>query len=68
MRQFKEDLKDHLHSSQNPAVIASLAVYGKVTSDSSTAKAIKEMKKYDKDFDIFELEQDAKVFSFDTSE
>jgi len=27
MSQFKEDLKDHLSQSQNPAVIASMAVY-----------------------------------------
>jgi hypothetical protein len=32
-----------------------------VTSESSTAQAIKEMRKYDKNFDIFELENDAKV-------
>jgi len=60
MSQFKEDLKDHLSQSQNPAVIASMAVYSKATSESSTAQAIKEMRKFVKNFDVFDLERDAR--------
>ena len=73
MSQFKEDLKDHLSQSQNPAVIASMAVYvnniisyfivvqSKATSESNTAQAIKEMRKFVKNFDVFDLERDARV-------
>jgi len=60
MSQFQEDLKDHMSQSQNPALIASMSLYGKATSESSTAMAIREMKKYQKDFDVFNLERDVR--------
>jgi len=60
MSQFREDLKDHLSQSQNPAMIASMTLIGKATSESSTAMAIKEMRKYQKDFDVFNLERDVR--------
>jgi len=58
--QFKEDLKDHLSQSQNPAVMGSMALYSTVTSESNTARAIKEMRKRVPGFDVFELEMDAR--------
>jgi len=60
MAQFKEDLKDHMSHSQNPAVIASMAIYSKVTYESNTARAIQEMRKRVPGFNIYELERDAK--------
>ena len=38
-----------------------MALKGKATSESSTAMAIREMKKYQKDFDVFNLERDVRV-------
>eukprot|EP00331_Platyophrya_macrostoma_P034874 CAMPEP_0176443002 /NCGR_PEP_ID=MMETSP0127-20121128/22154_1 /TAXON_ID=938130 /ORGANISM="Platyophrya macrostoma, Strain WH" /LENGTH=438 /DNA_ID=CAMNT_0017828129 /DNA_START=53 /DNA_END=1369 /DNA_ORIENTATION=+ len=59
MTQFRADLKDHLHQSQNPIVQGSVTLIDKVKSESNTAKAINEMKKIDPTFDIYELERDA---------
>jgi len=60
MAQFKEDWKDHMSQSQNPAVMASMTIYSKVTSESNTARAIKEMRSRMPGFSIYELERDAK--------
>eukprot|EP00331_Platyophrya_macrostoma_P031435 CAMPEP_0176448884 /NCGR_PEP_ID=MMETSP0127-20121128/26099_1 /TAXON_ID=938130 /ORGANISM="Platyophrya macrostoma, Strain WH" /LENGTH=333 /DNA_ID=CAMNT_0017836019 /DNA_START=37 /DNA_END=1039 /DNA_ORIENTATION=- len=49
MTQFKADLKS-----------SSVALIDKVKSESGTAKAIKEMRKMDPTFDIYELERDAR--------
>jgi len=58
--QFKEDLKDHMTQSQNPAVMGTMAIYSTVTSESNTARAIREMRKRVPGFDVFELEMDAR--------
>lgn len=60
MKQFKEDFKDHLNHSQNRAVNISMAIYGKVSGDSTTSKAIQAMRMLEKKFDVFELEKDAR--------
>jgi len=65
LAQFKADVKDHLHQSQNPIVIGSMSLLEKITSESNTAKAISEMKQIDPDFDVWELEEEAKaIFLF----
>lgn len=60
LHQFKEDFKDHLAHSQNPAVVASLTVYSKVTTETNTARAIQEMRKFIPHFSVYELEKDAR--------
>eukprot|EP00331_Platyophrya_macrostoma_P015913 CAMPEP_0176475096 /NCGR_PEP_ID=MMETSP0127-20121128/43409_1 /TAXON_ID=938130 /ORGANISM="Platyophrya macrostoma, Strain WH" /LENGTH=404 /DNA_ID=CAMNT_0017870639 /DNA_START=37 /DNA_END=1247 /DNA_ORIENTATION=+ len=60
MTQFKADLKDHMHQSEHVLVQGSVALIDKVKSESGTAKAIKEMRKMDPTFDIYELERDAR--------
>jgi len=60
MTQFKSDLKDNLYQNQNPILQGSLSLLDRVTSESNTAKAIREMRQIDPTFDVFELEEEAK--------
>ena len=66
MQEFKSNLKEEIDQTQNPAVQASRQVVDLVFMESSCARAIKEMQKYDPDFDIqtlhFEAEEIFKEF------
>jgi len=59
--QFKADLKDNLQQSNNAVVQGSLHLLDKITSESNTARAIREMRQIDPAFDVFELEEEAKA-------
>lgn len=55
MSEFKSNLKDEIDSTQNPAVQKTMAVADLVLAESTCARAVKEMQRYDKEFDLTEL-------------
>jgi hypothetical protein len=55
MKEFKSNLKEELDNSQNPLINTARSATDVVFMESNCARAIKEMKKYDPDFDIIEL-------------
>ncbi|KRX00901.1 hypothetical protein PPERSA_09507 [Pseudocohnilembus persalinus] len=66
MSQFKEDFKDHVHNSPSNLVQGGLYVIDKASSEHQIAKSIKEMRKYDPEFDLWELEKESRVI-FETA-
>jgi len=55
VKNFKAELKDQVDGSQNPAVNLVSQGVDKVFSETGQALAVKEMKKYDPEFDLEEL-------------
>lgn len=55
VKEFKGNLKEELDNTQNPFVQRSREVIDIAFIESGTAKAVKHMKAYDRDFDINEL-------------
>lgn len=61
MKQFKEDLTEKIQNHPSNFVQVSLYAAKAVTKESEVAKAIRQMRMIDPDFDLFELEKEAKV-------
>ncbi|CAD8123696.1 unnamed protein product [Paramecium sonneborni] len=61
MKQFKADLSDRIQNHPNNFVQVSLYAAKTVTNESNVARAIKQMRMIDPNFDIYELEKEAKV-------
>lgn len=57
--EFKTTLKDEVEMSQNPNVQRAAQAADYAYMESSCAKAVKNMEKYDPDFDLYELEKEA---------
>lgn len=55
MREFKGNLKEEIDNSQNPLIRHTREATDLIFMESSVAKAVKEMKKYDPEFDLLEL-------------
>ena len=58
-QEFKDNLKDGIENTQNPAVQRAVAAADIAYTESSCARAIKAMQAYDPTFEIEELEQEA---------
>ena len=58
-KEFKEELREHMDASHNPVVRASATVVDKVANDSPCAQAITAMQKYDPEFKLEELGDEA---------
>ena len=58
-KEFKEELREHMDASHNPVVRASATVVDKVANDSPCAQAISAMQRYDPDFKLEELADEA---------
>lgn len=59
MQEFKHNLKEEIDSTQNPVVQGTRQVVDLVFMESSCARAVKEMQKYDPEFDIQQLHFEA---------
>lgn len=59
MKEFKSNLKEEIDTTQNPLVQSSRRVVDVAFSESGLARAIKEMQKYDRDFDLQDLHYEA---------
>lgn len=59
VNEFKSDVRDQVDASQNPVVQRTSQAVDLVFQESGCARAVKEMKKYDADFDIEELTYEA---------
>lgn len=59
MKEFKHNLKDELDSTQNPVLRSTREASDLVFRESNCARAIKEMKKYDPEFDVIDLQYEA---------
>ena len=59
MNEFKQNLKEEIDTTQNPVVQGTRQVVDLVFMESSCARAVKEMQKYDPTFDIQELHFEA---------
>jgi glutaredoxin-related protein len=55
MNEFRNNLKEELDNSQNPLINTARSATDVVFMESNCARAIKEMKKFDPNFDIIEL-------------
>jgi hypothetical protein len=55
MQEFKGNLREGVDSSQNPLIRHTREATDMIFMESNCARAIKEMKKYDPDFDVLEL-------------
>ncbi|CAD8072647.1 unnamed protein product [Paramecium primaurelia] len=61
MKQFKADLSDKIQNHPSNFVQVSLYAAKTVTNESDVARAIRQMRMIDPDFDLYELEKEAKV-------
>ncbi|CAD8122867.1 unnamed protein product [Paramecium sonneborni] len=61
MRQFKSDLSERIQNHPNNFVQVSLYAAKTVKNESAVARAIRQMRLIDPDFDLYELEKEAKV-------
>lgn len=59
VNEFKADVRDQVDASQNPMVQRGSQAVDLVFQESGCARAVKEMKKYDPEFDIEELTYEA---------
>lgn len=59
MNEFKHNLKEELDNTQNPVLRTTREATDILFLESNCARAIKEMKKYDPEFDILELHYEA---------
>ena len=55
MKEFKSNLKEEIDNTQNPVLRTTREMSDVIFLESSTARAVKEMKKYDPDFDLLNL-------------
>ena len=59
MNEFKQELREQVDASHSPIVQAANQGIDKIVSESACAQAIKAMKKYDPDFDLEDLSDEA---------
>jgi hypothetical protein len=59
VNEFKHDLREQVDASHNPVVQLSSKAVDRVTSDSPMAAAIISMQKYDPEFDVEDLRDEA---------
>lgn len=58
-QEFKADLRDQADASHSPVVQMTTQAVEKITTESKCAKAIKAMQRYDPDFDLEDLTEEA---------
>ena len=59
MAEFRGNLKEEIDSTQNPLVRTTRELADVVFLESNCARAVKEMKKFDANFDLIELHYEA---------
>lgn len=59
MQEFKSNLREGIDNSQSPVIQSTRQATDMIFMESNCARAIKEMKKYDPNFDILELDYEA---------
>jgi len=59
VNEFKSDLREHVDNSHNPVVQVANSAVDKIVNNSACAEAIIAMKRYDPDFDLEELSDEA---------
>lgn len=59
MNEFKSNLKEEVDNTQNPLVQRTREVADLFLTESNCARAVKEMQKYDRDFDLLNLNIEA---------